>query len=84
MNAIELLEEILRFLNAVPNRKYGDNYLLASQLEELLVTKKINLLKTGQELSEIINQDGDNVSDGEVIDQIVKYLIDKDIYTNRK
>lgn len=40
MNTIELLEKILIFLNVVPNRKYGDNYMLASQLEELIKEEK--------------------------------------------
>jgi hypothetical protein len=43
MNTIELLEKILIFLNVVPNRKYGDNYLLASQLEELIRKEKSKL-----------------------------------------
>ena len=52
MNTIELLEKILIFLNAVPNRKYGDNYLLASQLESLIEEEKIK-----NELIAMVKQD---------------------------
>jgi hypothetical protein len=31
----ELLKKLQKFLNAVPNRKYGDNYLLASELKKV-------------------------------------------------
>ena len=31
-----ILKDILRFLNDVPNNAYGDNYLLASRLEKLI------------------------------------------------
>jgi len=41
MTNLKLFKEILKFLNTVPNRKYGDNYLLASQLEELIEEEKI-------------------------------------------
>lgn len=48
----DLLKNILDFLNKVPNRKYGDNYQLASDLEiyikeqrELLIDIKY-VLKT--------------------------------------
>jgi hypothetical protein len=37
----------------------------------------------GNRLSNIINRDGDEVTDGEVIDQIVEYLKSKDIYNER-
>ena len=36
--------------------------------------------KMGRDISNIINQDVDDVTDGEVIDQIVAYLKNKDIY----
>ena len=33
---INLLKEILKFLNEVPNKKYGNNYSLASRLNEMI------------------------------------------------
>ena len=39
---IILLERILKFLNEVPNNKYGDNYKLASELTELINNIKAN------------------------------------------
>ena len=42
-----------------------------------------DLEKIGKDLSEIINQDGDDISDGEVVDQIIDYLKSKNIYTER-
>lgn len=83
MDNIKLLEEILIFLNAVPNRKYGNNYLLASQLEELIKEEKVNL-EIGKDLSEIINQDIDNVSDSECVNQILGYLADKNLYIHKQ
>lgn len=44
--------------------------------------EKLNILKI--ELSDIINQDGDDVTDGECIDQIVEYLKSKNLYNERK
>ena len=38
----------------------------------------------GEDLSEIINQDGDDKTDGKVIDQIVEYLKELGIYKPRK
>ena len=35
-NNIKLLMDILTFLNEVPNRKYGDNYILASDLQKFI------------------------------------------------
>ena len=37
----------------------------------------------GRDLSDIINQDGDNLSDGECIDMIVQYLKEKGLYVAR-
>lgn len=38
----------------------------------------------GTEISKIINQDGDDVTDGEVVDQIVDLLKLNGIYKERK
>lgn len=38
----------------------------------------------GLELSNIINQDGDDITDGECIDSIVNYLRNLGIYVERK
>lgn len=125
-NPFDTLDEILRFLNTVPNREYGDNYLLASQLEKIIASEKVqcrmfidemNAMSTdgptyderganelymehfyenskpkekmsieeiGKELSRIINQDGDDRTDGECIDEIVAYLRKNNLYTERK
>ena len=32
----QLLKEALKILNAVPNHKYGENYVLCSKIEKLL------------------------------------------------
>lgn len=40
--------------------------------------------KFGEELSEIINQDGDEFTDGECIDQIIEYLQANNLYVHRK
>ena len=45
MNNLKLFKEILKFLNAVPNRQYGDNYLLASELEEVIKEQKLEIEK---------------------------------------
>lgn len=37
----------------------------------------------GRDLSDIINIDGDNLSDGECVDMIVQYLKDKGLYIER-
>ena len=37
----------------------------------------------GKDLSDIINIDGDNLSDGECVDMIVQYLKDKGLYIER-
>jgi hypothetical protein len=34
--SLELLKESIRFLNEVPNGKYGDNYVLCSKIDEFL------------------------------------------------
>lgn len=43
-----------------------------------------SVTQLGFELSEIINQDGDNKTDGEVIDEIVKLLVSKGLYQKRE
>jgi len=48
----KLLNNILHFLNKVPNREYGDNYQLASELsiyimeQDLLLAETKRVLKT--------------------------------------
>ena len=34
--SLEILKESIRFLNGVPNGKYGDNYVLCSKIDEFL------------------------------------------------
>jgi hypothetical protein len=40
MNKTDLLKKILEFLNTVPNRKYGDNYQLCSELSKYIKEHK--------------------------------------------
>ena len=47
-------------------------------------TVKPVLELVGEDLSKIINQDGDDVTDGEVLDEIIKYLQELNIYKERK
>lgn len=48
MKQITLLKKIEKFLNQVPNRVYGDNYSLASQLRTLIEKEElaISVLQT--------------------------------------
>jgi hypothetical protein len=56
-----------------------DNVIIYNDDEEHELTVK----RLGSRLSAIINRDGDEVTDGEVIDQIVEYLKSKDIYNEK-
>jgi hypothetical protein len=47
-------------------------------------TVKPVLELVGEDLSKIINQDGDDVTDGEVLDEVIKYLQELNIYKERK
>lgn len=47
-------------------------------------TVKPVLELVGEDLSKIINQDGDDVTDGEVLDEVIKYLQELKIYKERK
>jgi hypothetical protein len=60
-----------------------DNYLLEidHRDDKTQVVRGLQLI--GQDLSEIINQDGDEKNDGQVLDEIVKYLKELNIYKER-
>ena len=47
-------------------------------------TVKPVLELVGEDLSKIINQDGDDATDGEVLDEVIKYLQELNIYKERK
>ena len=44
----------------------------------------ITIEEMGEQISAIINQDGDNASDGQVIDQIVDLLRKHNVYTGKE
>ena len=43
MNDIQVLEQVLKFLNEVPNNKYGDNYSLTSKLPSIIKRYSLSL-----------------------------------------
>lgn len=55
--------------------------LMADNTASVVIEKMLDDL--GRDLSDIINQDGDNLSDGECIDMIVQYLKDRGLYIPR-
>ena len=55
--------------------------LMADNTASVVIEKMLDDL--GKDLSDIINQDGDNLSDGECIDMIVQYLKDRGLYIPR-
>lgn len=64
-----------------PDRKGSKDIMNQTQAVELTVEYSLN--KLGEQLSEIINQDGDIKTDGEIIDEIVEFLKENDIYKER-
>ena len=55
--------------------------LMSDNTASVVIEKMLDNI--GRDLSDIINQDGDNLSDGECIDMIVQYLKDKGLYISR-
>jgi hypothetical protein len=55
--------------------------LMADNTASVVIEKMLDDI--GKDLSDIINQDGDNLSDGECIDMIVQYLKEKGLYVAR-
>jgi hypothetical protein len=55
--------------------------LMADNTASVVIEKMLDDL--GRDLSDIINLDGDNLSDGECIDMIVQYLKEKGLYVAR-
>jgi hypothetical protein len=55
--------------------------LMADNTASVVIEKMLDNL--GRDLSDIINLDGDNLSDGECIDMIVQYLKEKGLYVAR-
>lgn len=66
------------------NREYKKEILDYMSDNTAAATIEIMLDNIGRDLSNIINLDGDNLSDGECIDMIVQYLKDKGLYVERK
>ena len=83
---VGLLKRILVFLNQVPNRKYGDNYQLASELTKLITSLEeitIEIKETFETLKEdaemALADNWDRSDDGflnqiEIIDEILNKL----------
>ena len=55
--------------------------LMSDNTASVVIEKMLDNI--GGDLSDIINQDEDNLSDGECIDMIVQYLKDKGLYISR-
>ena len=55
--------------------------LMSDNTASIVIEKMLDDI--GKDLSDIINQDGDNLSDGKCIDMIVQYLKDKGLYISR-
>jgi hypothetical protein len=55
--------------------------LMADNTASVVIEKMLDDI--GRDLSNIINLDGDNLSDGECIDMIVQYLKEKGLYVAR-
>jgi len=55
--------------------------LMADNTASVVIEKMLDDL--GKDLSDIINLDGDDLSDGECIDMIVQYLKEKGLYVAR-
>ena len=55
--------------------------LMSDNTASVVIEKMLDNI--GKDLSNIINQDGDNLSDGECVDMIVQYLKDKGLYILR-
>ena len=70
-------------VNEVLGNTTGKNVKEELNYAGILYGKKF-LESVGEDLSEIINQDGDDKNDGEIIDEIVKYLKELKIYQERK
>ena len=55
--------------------------LMSDNTASIVIEKMLDDI--GRDLSDIINLDGDNLSDGECVDMIVQYLKDKGLYISR-
>ena len=55
--------------------------LMADNTASVVIEKMLDDI--GRDLSDIINLDGDNLSDGECVDMIVQYLKEKGLYVAR-
>ena len=55
--------------------------LMSDKTASVVIEKMLDDI--GRDLSDIINQDGDNLSDGECVDMIVQYLKEKGLYVAR-
>lgn len=74
----ELLENILDFLNKVPNRKYGDNYQLASELEKLikeLESQDIMQIIVTDKIEKLVKEEFDRLNEKEILYYDVVHLL---------
>jgi hypothetical protein len=55
--------------------------LMSDNTASVVIEKMLDDI--GRDLSDIINLDGDNLSDGECVDMIVQYLKDMGLYVER-
>ena len=55
--------------------------LMADNTASVVIEKMLDDI--GRDLSDIINLDGDNLSDGECVDMIIQYLKEKGLYVAR-
>jgi hypothetical protein len=64
----------------------GESGIYVSEVTEIPENKKSipSIDNLGVQISNIINQDGDDVSDGQVIDQIVELLKENKLYSKRE
>lgn len=46
--------------------------------------ENLTIEQLGQELSDIINQDGDEKTDGQCLDEVMELLSNYNLYTNRE
>ena len=66
------------------NKEYKKEIIdsLSDNTASVVIEEMLNNI--GRDLSNIINLDGDEFSDGECLEQIIDYLKDRGLYTERK
>ena len=66
------------------NKEYKKEIIdsLSDNTASVVIEEMLNNI--GRDLSNIINLDGDEFSDGECLEQIIDYLKDRGLYTEHK